>query len=464
MRLVPRSLFGRLVIILVLGMVAAQILTSSIWYDVRRSQVLEIPARLTASRLADVLRLLQHNPAHSHELFEALQSPELRLRWLDLPAGAAPLNSSDHATERLLSEVLANKLGQPVTLHLLDVQVLNDQGKAAGLMSLFGSHMASGFFRLEVQSPDGRWLQVDVQEHQGWTSLSPSELIFDYFLRIYLLRVLIVALIALWAVRLAIRPLNELAQAAEALGRDIRRAPLSVHGPLEVRRAAQAFNRMQQQLISHLAERGRYLAAISHDLRTPITRLRLRTEMLADEDSKVRMRKDLDYMEAMTNATLEFVSSGEVNETRRTVDINALLLSLQADFQDIGHDIALRGRASCTILGYASSLKRCMQNLLENAVRYASQVEMAVEESEDELRLIVRDRGPGIPAELLDQVLEPFYRLEGSRNADTGGHGLGLSIAQTVALAHGGSLHLHARDGGGLEVCVRLQKNNASPT
>lgn len=463
MRLLPRSLFGRLVIILVLGMLAAQLLTSSIWTDIRHSQLLEIPARLTASRLADVLRVQQHDPQQANALIAALDAPQFRLSWRDQPSPRpAPLNGSDQSTERLMADVLASRLGQPARLQLLSVQVLDDHGETAGLLALFGARTAAGHFVLEVAAPDGRWLHAEVQEQQGWTSLKPSELIFDYFLRIYLVRVLIVTLIALWAVRLAIRPLNQLARAAEALGQDIRRAPLAVHGPLEVRRAAQAFNRMQQQLLASLAERARYLAAISHDLRTPITRLRLRTEMLADESAKARMRKDLDYMEAMTTATLEFVSSGESSETRRNVDINAVLHSLQADFQDSGHDIPIHGRASRPLPGYAGSLKRCLQNLLENAVRYAHDVEMAVEEHGNELHLLVRDRGPGIPDELLEQVLEPFYRLEASRNTDTGGHGLGLSIAHTVAQAHGGRLQLRRREGGGLEVCVSLPLPDAS--
>jgi len=459
LKLVPRTLFGRLIIILVTGMLAAQILTSSIWYDVRHSQVLEIPTRLIASRLADIVRVAQADPSRAELLIQALNTPvfELQLRDTRQPA-PAELSSADMATENLLSAVVREKSGVPVHLHLLSLALFNDKGEIAGLPTLFGSSPAAGEFLIELRMPDGRWLHVKAREDQGWTSMRPVEVLFDYFIRIYLLRIIVVVGIALWAVRLAIRPLNELTRAAQALGRDIRRKPLALDGPLEVRRAAEAFNSMQEKLIASIGERTRFLGAISHDLRSPITRLRLRTEMLSDEQVKVRFRKDLEDMEAMVSATLEFVSGGEMNESLQNIDINTLLESLQADLQDIGEHVTIQGRALQPLPGYARSLKRCVQNLLENAVRYGQQVQIHVEERPELLIIAINDRGPGIPQALLEQVLEPFYRLETSRNANTGGYGLGLSIAHTVAAAHGGTLTLHNREGGGLSARLELPR------
>ena len=256
--------------------------------------------------------------------------------------------------------------------------------------------------------------------------------------------------------RLAVRPLNQLAQAAQALGQDIRRQPLSIKGPLEVQRAAQAFNLMQQRLLASLAERTRFLAAVSHDLRSPITRLRLRAEMLDNEALKERFRKDLSDMEGLVATTLDFVSSGEINEPRQNIDINALLQSLQADLEDIGAPVSLSGHATRPLSGYARSLKRCVQNLLENALRYARDVQVIVDEQPGVLVITVKDSGPGIAPGQLTQVLEPFYRLESSRNSSTGGYGLGLSIAHTVAAAHGGTLQLHNRPEGGLDAVLKL--------
>ncbi|WP_017902794.1 ATP-binding protein [Pseudomonas asplenii] len=459
MKLWPGSLFGRLVLILVTGMLAAQILTSSIWYDVRHSQVLEIPSRLIATRLANIVRLSHLDPHRADSLIELIDSPNFRLTLSEQASGIpGRLSEKDQDTERLLNKVLSEKTGYSQTLRLLQVSVVDQQGQIAGLSTLFGARPAIGRFLIDLRLPDGRWLLVEASEEQGWTSTSPLDLLFDYVMRIYLLRIIVVVIIALLAVRLAIRPLNALAKAAEALGRDIRRPPLPLDGPTEVRRAAQAFNVMQQQLIASIAERTRFLAAISHDLRSPITRLRLRTELLEDNQVKERFRTDLEDMEHMVSSTLDFVSSGEVNEERQSIDINALLRSLQADLEDIGEPISVEGRAQRPLPGYARSLKRCVQNLLENAVRYGREVVVRIEDESQHLRIIIRDRGPGVPEALLEQVVEPFYRVEGSRNAKTGGYGLGLSIAHTIAAAHGGRMTLRNRQGGGLEVTLAFER------
>ena len=441
MTLLPRTLYGRLVVILVSGMLAAQVLTSSIWYDVRHSQVLEIPTRLIASRLADIVRVATTDPRRTGLLLQSLSTPAFNLELRNAPsAERAPLTAQDRATESLLRSLIDEKTATQTPLNLLNLTLLDNQGHKAGIDTLFGSSPAAGQFTLELRLADGRWLHVQAREDQGWTSLAPADVMIDYFLRIYLVRIIVVAIIVLLAVRLAVRPLNQLAQAAQALGQDIRRQPLPIKGPVEVQRAAQAFNLMQQRLLASLAERTRFLAAVSHDLRSPITRLRLRTEMLDNEPLKERFRKDLTDMEGLVSTTLDFVSSGEINEPRQSIDINALLQSLQADLQDVGEHITLTGRATRPLSGYARSLKRCVQNLLENAVRYARDVHVIVDEQPASLTITVRDSGPGIAPEQLIQVLEPFYRLESSRNSSTGGYGLGLSIAQTVAAAHGGTL------------------------
>jgi len=458
MKLIPRTLYGRLVIILVAGMLGAQVATSSIWYDVRHSQVLEIPTRLIASRLADIVRVSASSPENTAQLLSNLNTPDFQLTEHDAPLPAsARLSTQDQATQDLLKNLINEKTATRTPLRLLNLTLLDQQGLKAGVDALFGSSPVAGQFSIELQLPDGRWLQVQAKEDQGWTSLSPADVMLDYFWRIYLVRIIVLVIIALFAVRLAIRPLNQLAQAAQALGNDIRRKPLEVEGPLEVRRAAEAFNLMQQRLLHSLAERTRFLAAVSHDLRSPITRLRLRTEMLDDEQQKQRFRKDLTDMEGLVSTTLEFVSSGEINEARQNIDINALLQSLQADLQDIGEHITLTGRARHPVSGYARSLKRCVQNLLENAVRYARDVQVIVDEQPEHLVITVRDSGPGIAPEQLTQVLEPFYRLDTSRNSSTGGYGLGLSIAQTVATAHGGTLVLHNRPEGGLDAVLTLK-------
>ena len=454
MKLWPRSLYGRLVIILVSGMLAAQLLTSSIWYDLRHTQVLEIPTRVLASRLGDVLALAHRNPAAMERFMETLESPDFRLSFSApqrLPSGDDNLRL---ATESLMKRVIAERTGLNADLDLQGIELLDDQGREAKLATLLGTDTARGHFWVALALPDGRTLHVEARERQGWTTMTPVEVLLDILWRVYLLRILVVAILVLISVRLAIRPLRQLASAAEALGTDIHRPPLPLGGPLEVDRAAQAFNVMQRQLIDHLSDRTRFLASVSHDLRTPITRMRIRAEMLPDESSRARFRSDLAEMEAMVSATLDYVRSGEHRESQEQIDLNALLDGLQADFQDLGAHVEVEGKAHHPLPGYPQTLRRCLQNLIDNAIRYGERAQVLVEDSDTNLCIVIMDHGAGLPEEAYDQVLQPFFRLEDSRNSDTGGYGLGLSIAQGIIDAHGGSLELGRAPTGGLQVTL----------
>lgn len=192
MRLLPRSLFGRLVLILVSGMLAAQALTSSIWYDRRHGQVLEIPARLIATRLADVVRLVHSDPQQADQLIKLLNTPHFQLTLSDQASNTpSTLTDSDRPTERLIKQVLTEKTGSAQTLMLLRLSLVDGEGQGAGLSTLLSSKPVIGQFLIDLRLPDGRWLQVDASEEQGWTSTSPLDLLFDYVMRIYLLRVLV---------------------------------------------------------------------------------------------------------------------------------------------------------------------------------------------------------------------------------------------------------------------------------
>jgi signal transduction histidine kinase len=274
------------------------------------------------------------------------------------------------------------------------------------------------------------------------------------------LAVLLVAVVALSlvAVRWATRPLNVLADAADELGRNIDRPPLEEKGPLEVARAARAFNTMQARLAGYIRDRTRVLAAMSHDLKTPITRLRLRSELLGDPQLKEKFTKDLDEMESMVGATLDFLRGLENREPVKPVDVMALLESLQADMRETGGDVQITGPALKPYPGKPQALKRCLANLLENAVKYGKSALAVVDDNETRLEIRIQDEGPGLPPSELEKVFEPFYRVEGSRSRDTGGTGLGLIIAKSVAEAHGGSLVLRNRAEGGLEAVLALSR------
>ena len=268
--------------------------------------------------------------------------------------------------------------------------------------------------------------------------------------------VLGVMLITWLAVRIATRPLTRLAEAAHALGDDPDRAPLPETGPREVREAAHAFNQMQSRIRGHITERTQILAAISHDLQTPITRLRLRTEMLDDERTQERFNADLDAMQALVREGLDYARSLDAREDARQIDLNALLDTLSAEAADMKMAVTPRGRATRPYAGRLQGLRRALWNLIDNGVKYGEQVTVTLTEQADGWRIEIRDCGPGLPESELETVFEPFYRRETSRNRDTGGTGLGLAIARNLLRAQGGTLHLENAKGGGLCALVTL--------
>jgi len=290
-------------------------------------------------------------------------------------------------------------------------------------------------------------------QSQGQFSALPSR--FATHLLITLAAVIAVSLVA---VRLVTRPLQHLAEAADAFGSDLESPPLAETGPTETRRAAEAFNRMQDRLRRLIAERGRALAAVSHDLRTPLTRMRLRAELVDDETLRAQINADIDDMQAMVESTLDYLRGLRENEPVQSIDMEALLQSLVADEQALGRQVTLSGSVVAPYLGRMSALKRALGNLIDNAVKYGQSAHVAIEDSAAELRLSVEDEGPGIAETDLARVVEPYVRLEASRSRETGGVGLGLSIARDAALLHGGELRLANRPDGGLAATLVLPR------
>ena len=266
-----------------------------------------------------------------------------------------------------------------------------------------------------------------------------------------------VILVTLLAVRIATRPLSRLALAAEALGEDLDRPPLAEEGPVEVRRAAAAFNWMQTRLRGLFAERTRILAAISHDLQTPITRLRLRAELMDDEALRDKMLADLAAMQALVEEGLAFAGSTVApREAAILADLDALAASVVADYTDAGQPVSLIGRNGRPLRTRPHTLRRLLGNLLDNALKFGGSAEVLLEIADGLPVIVVRDHGPGIPEAELEKVFEPFYRLESSRSRETGGTGLGLAIARQLAHALGAGLSLRNRAEGGLEARVVL--------
>jgi signal transduction histidine kinase len=309
-------------------------------------------------------------------------------------------------------------------------------------------------FDLVVTLPDG-----DRVAFRTFSPRGPPPFPKHFILELGLLTVMLS--IVLYAMtRTITRPLGDLARAADAVGRGTTVEPLQERGARELKRATRAFNAMQERLNRYLDSRTRVLAAMSHDLRTPITRLRLRVESIEDEALRTRCVEDLDEMTRMVRGALSVFRGLNDEEERIPVDIDALLQELQRRYGEVNENVAIEGHATAPFSGKPLALKRCLGNLVDNALQYGGHATIAVTDGNDELTIRVLDDGPGIPEAELDRVFEPFYRLESSRNRATGGTGLGLSIARDVAQAHGGSLTLANRSGGGLEarlVLPRLQ-------
>ncbi|WP_245580087.1 ATP-binding protein [Niveispirillum irakense] len=264
-------------------------------------------------------------------------------------------------------------------------------------------------------------------------------------------------LLSAWVLGFTTRPLRRFAAAANRLGVDMNAPSLEEAGPREVRLAAAAFNKMQRRLRAFVEDRTRMLAAVSHDLRTPLTRLRLRAEFIDDDAVREKMLDDLEEMQAMIGSTLAFARDEAAKETMERLELNAMLDRLGEDMREAGNPVTVTPAPfAVPIMGRRMGLRRAIGNLMENAVKYGRSAEVALAITGENVTITIDDRGPGIPETEFDNVFRPFFRLEGSRSRDTGGTGLGLSVANDVIRAHGGEIGLQNRPEGGLRVTVTL--------
>jgi signal transduction histidine kinase len=256
-------------------------------------------------------------------------------------------------------------------------------------------------------------------------------------------------------------PMKRFAAAVRRFGTDPRAPPLDETGPAEFRMVIGAFNAMQAQIARFVSDRTELLAAISHDLRTPLTRMRLRGEFIEDEDQQRRLFQDVDEMQTMVDEALTFFRDNAAQEQSTNFDLAELLRTIIDDFADQGSEVGYEGPDHIVYFGRPFALKRAFTNLIDNALRYARQPSVELSQTLLEVVVSVKDAGPGIPPDQLNRVFAPFYRLEPSRNRSTGGYGLGLSAARTIIRAHGGELELRNRDTGGLAAISTLPRSAA---
>ncbi|MFJ4048381.1 sensor histidine kinase [Pseudomonas hunanensis] len=303
-------------------------------------------------------------------------------------------------------------------------------------------------FQAHLNLADGAPLTIDV---------TPTPVPVARWLPVVLLIQLAVLLLCTWlAVRLAIGPLTRLAQAVDNLDPDQPGVQLDESGPREVRYAAVAFNALQARIAAHLKERMQLLAAISHDLQTPITRMKLRVEVMDEGVERDKFWNDLDEMEHLVREGVAYARSMDSStEATCRVNLDAFLDSLVFDYQDSGAQVERHGNSGTLLETRPHALRRVLVNLVDNALKFAGAAELQVSREGSTTIIRVLDNGPGIPVDELDEVLKPFYRVEGSRNRSTGGTGLGLAIAHQLIRAMGGRLTLSNREQGGL--CAQIE-------
>jgi len=460
MRLVPRSLLGRLTLVLLTGLTATLLLSAGVHLHDRGRVLYEAIHDDVIERTVGIVQLLDAlPPAERRRLLPVLNSQQIRI---GLATGPLEMPSSDTGTAgaELVRRQLHERLGDDRELRVAVAGFVMHSpmgGRARGPMArhrmpMSGVHAMASRFIVQVQLRDGGWVWFERR--------IPREL-FDWPLHMLLTLVILLAGVtglSLVAVRWVVRPLERLREAADALGRDIHHPPLDETGPVEVAETSRAFNRMQRRISRFVDDRARILAAVSHDLKTPLTRIGLRADLLEDEDLGAKIRRDVDELQGMVEATLDFMRGTESREESRPLDLMALVESVCDDAAESGQRVTLSGAVKAPYQGRPLALKRCIGNLIDNALRYGGGADVTVRHSSQTVTLTVADRGPGIPSDSLEKVFDPFFRLETSRARHSGGTGLGLGIARNIARAHGGDLVLRNRDKGGLEAELTLPR------
>jgi signal transduction histidine kinase len=442
LRLWPRSLAARTALVVLIGLALVQIAGLTI-HTLDRIDVQRImQARNLGFRVIPIYRLIASTePARRQQVLSELRLPP-----------AITVQLSDELPETILPEMPRTQ--QSMFRFGVNFVGLGDPKLRWTGLKIYGGFQA-GQLLYAFHLPDGGWMAITAvpEPIRPWHS--------QVFLATFLMMTVTAAGLTLWAVRRLTTPVRVLAEAAEALGRDVNAPPLPENGPTEVAVAAVAFNTMAARIRRFVSDRTEMLTAIGHDLRTPITRLKLRAEFIDDDELKTKILSDLDELETMVSATLAFGRDARANEPVSSVDLAELLRTILDEAGDANPDVAERliyhGPPHQTVLVRPVALKRALANLVSNAVNYGGDACVTMVPPRDgTVEVTIEDDGPGIPADEIDRVFEPFHRLEQSRNRETGGVGLGLPIARNMLRAHGGDVVLTNRPLGGLKALVTL--------
>lgn len=472
----PRTLFGQIALASFAVLLLVQLAGLWLLLDDRGRLNYKLLAEYAAQRMAGYATVLdQAEPAERPGLVHALSVLPTTLS-LDIPWSANRIDRSSDALA--FAAEAARQLSRPLAIQMLAIERVDPLLMA--LRPLSGESRAHGIGNDDDddrgarrgRGPGGplfaRTYVSQVKLGDGTVvtfhhllPLPSTSLPYRLIALLGLLGLSTTAL-SVWAVRRLTRPLVQFANAAEGLAKNLNQPPMAESGPLEVRRAVRAFNTMQASLARMIATRAQALSAVSHDLRLPITRLRLRLEADVPEAARERMKRDLDEMDGMIGHTLDYLRAGSDTEPRRPVNLDALLDGVIEDMEELGARVERSGRCRAPLPARPHALRRCIANLLDNARFYGGGlIRVAVEDDGGEVAICIVDDGPGIPQAELEKVFEPYFRIEASRARHTGGTGLGLPIARAIAEAHGGTLSLASKPGGGVSATLSLPRRGA---
>ena len=434
-RLLPGSLAGRMTLVLVAGMplvVVAGVAVGTFTMGGGQASL--------ADRVITLVAIAEATPAAARPaVYAGVERADLSVRDLT-GTGASPAVSPDWFTDGVRGR-LAREL-PPLGARVLAVGHRADADASGGPI-LVWIELSDGA-RLQV-TVGGRWSHLELVGR-----LAPVLLVVGVGL----------TGLALYVSRAVTRPLGRFAKATARFGADVATAePLDEEGPSEIREVAGVFNIMQEQVRRLLDGHTHMLAAVSHDLRTPLTRLRLRAEFVEDDEERTKMLKDLDEMEAMIHAAIAYARGDRGGESPVPVDIIDLLEEVRLEMAEAGRRVGVEGPPRAPWEGQPLALKRALRNLVENAVNYGGHADLRVVVTPVDIVITVEDDGPGIQEAELEKVFMPFYRLERSRSRSTGGVGLGLAVARAAIREHGGDITLRNRPTGGLRQTVVLPRS-----
>ena len=398
-------------------------------------------------RIAVVIKLLEAAPAESRPALAAAGSGQkFQTDWYPVAPTPIPQDDSSRAAER--ARRVREILGLPGSRRIVAFRYDDALARSPALRWDRQSHPEAYF--LEIELNDHSWLVFQART-RFWGLPEPARRSLGAaFL------VLSTLLVSLWATHRLSAPIRSFADAATRFSAQPGNPAIEERGPLEIRQAIRAFNAMQARITRLVGARTDMLAAISHDLRTPLTRLRLRAEFVEDEEEQRKTLRDIDEMRSMIDAALTFLRDDRHSESATAIDLPVLLQGILDDQADLGREVAYAGPAHGVCTGQPLALKRAFTNLVDNAVKYGHRAEVSYIQSTAAITVRVADSGPGVPDDLHERLFAPFFRLENSRNRESGGVGLGLPIAQGIIRAHGGDISLANREEGGLMVTVSL--------